>query len=141
MPELAEGFEATWSCGSTSRSSTPTVADGRFEIGRGEATAPDVTIETDPGTLIALVHGRRPLDEALRAGDVAITGDQRAAKRFLGLFPLPEPAAAAASADRKEPGSPGAKSPADGRRHSNAGAGSSPGPVAPCAGTEWDEWR
>ena len=65
------------------------VADGRIEVARGGAEAPDATIETDPGTLATVLwHGRR-LDEARRSGDVVIAGDRRAATRFLGLFPLP----------------------------------------------------
>ncbi|MGI8749144.1 MAG: alkyl sulfatase C-terminal domain-containing protein [Thermoleophilaceae bacterium] len=55
---------------------------------------PDATIVTDPGTLIALVHGRRELAEALQAGDIEIDGDQQTVARFLGLFPLPSPALA-----------------------------------------------
>jgi DNA-binding HxlR family transcriptional regulator len=71
------------------------VADGRFEIERGDASSPDAAIVTDAGTLIAIAHGRRALAEALRAGDVAIEGAEGVAARFLGLFPLPEPALAA----------------------------------------------
>jgi len=68
------------------------VVDGRIEIVRGEAPAADATIETDPGTLIALLHGRRELAAALREAEIEIEGDQLAAARFLGLFPLPAPA-------------------------------------------------
>ena len=51
--------------------------------------APDATIATDPGTLATVLwHGRR-LSDALRAGDVAIEGSRAAARRLLGLFPLP----------------------------------------------------
>lgn len=65
------------------------VTDGRIEAARGSAPAPDAVIETDPGTLAAILwHGRR-LEEARRAGDVAIEGDRRAVTRFVGLFPLP----------------------------------------------------
>jgi hypothetical protein len=35
-----------------------------------------------------LWHGRK-LGEARRSGDLRIAGDEEAAKRFLGLFPLP----------------------------------------------------
>jgi len=91
-PGLAEGLEANVELRLDEQVFHATVADGRFEIVRGEATAPDVTIEADPGTLIALIHGRRPLDEALGAGDIVIAGDEHVAQRFLGLFPLPEPA-------------------------------------------------
>jgi DNA-binding HxlR family transcriptional regulator len=66
------------------------VADGRFEVARGGAERPDATIETDAGTLAALVYDGRPLEEALRSGDVEIEGDESVIERFLTLFPLPE---------------------------------------------------
>jgi DNA-binding HxlR family transcriptional regulator/putative sterol carrier protein len=91
-PDLAEGFEANVELRLDEQVFRATVADGQFEIVRGEAVGPEVTIQTDPGTLIALIHGRRPLAEALTAGDIAIAGDEQVAERFLGLFPLPEPA-------------------------------------------------
>lgn len=62
---------------------------------RGELMAPNATIVTDAPTLLALLHGRRTLAEAKRAGDATIEGDEQAVKRFLTLFPLPEPAVAA----------------------------------------------
>jgi DNA-binding HxlR family transcriptional regulator len=65
------------------------VADGRIEIARGDAPAPDAIIETDPGTLASVLWHGRKLDEARRAGDVAIEGDRRSVTRFLALFPLP----------------------------------------------------
>ena len=50
---------------------------------RGPAEVPDATIEGDPGTLATVLwHGREP-------AALAIEGDRRKAKRFLGLFPLP----------------------------------------------------
>ncbi len=70
------------------------VADGRFEVARGGAQErPDAIIEADAATLAAVVYGGRQLEEALRAGDVEIEGDESAVERFVGLFPLPEPAA------------------------------------------------
>jgi ubiquinone biosynthesis protein UbiJ len=73
------------------------VAEGRLEVARGSAEAPDATIETDPGTLATVLWHGRELDEARRAGDVAITGDRRAVTRFLRLFPLPDGARADAA--------------------------------------------
>jgi len=64
------------------------VADRRVEACRGELAEPDATIDTDPATLIALLHGRRTLPEAQSAGDATIIGDQPVVARFLGLFPL-----------------------------------------------------
>ena len=70
------------------------IAGGRFTIARGNANQPDAVIEADAGTLAALVYGGRKLAEALRSGDLKIEGDKSAVKRFLSLFPLPEPAPA-----------------------------------------------
>ncbi|HEX2266339.1 MAG TPA: winged helix-turn-helix transcriptional regulator [Solirubrobacterales bacterium] len=66
--------------------------EGRLDAGRGPAAAPDVVIATDPCTLLALTHRQLELADAIAAGDAEVTGDKRAARRFLRLFPLPEPA-------------------------------------------------
>ena len=64
------------------------IARGRIEAERGEAFDPDAVIATDPETLSAVLwEGRSP-------GDLQIEGDRETVERFLGLFPLPEPAAA-----------------------------------------------
>ncbi len=68
------------------------VADGQFEIVREDAGRPDATIETDAGTLAALVFEGRGLDEALRSGDIKIEGSKEAVECLLSLFSLPEPA-------------------------------------------------
>jgi DNA-binding HxlR family transcriptional regulator len=44
------------------------VAEGRLEIERGVADDPDATVETDAGTLAALVYQDLELDEALSYG-------------------------------------------------------------------------
>jgi DNA-binding HxlR family transcriptional regulator/putative sterol carrier protein len=69
------------------------IADGRIDAGYGESEEPDLTIETDPSTLIAVIHGRRTLDDALEKGELRITGSKRLARRFVTLFPLPTPVA------------------------------------------------
>jgi DNA-binding HxlR family transcriptional regulator len=68
------------------------VAEGRLEVVRGEATAPDAIVVTDHGTLLALIRGRRALADTVRAGDVLIEGDEGTVARFIGLFPLPDEA-------------------------------------------------
>jgi len=70
------------------------IADGHVEADRGELPDADVVIETDPATLIDVLHGHRPLAAALRAGTMRFAGDKRKARRFTELFPLPTPAAA-----------------------------------------------
>ena len=69
--------------------------DGRLEAGRGPAVQPDIAIATDPCTLIALTHREIELADAIEGDDAQVIGDKRAARRFLRLFPLPEPATCA----------------------------------------------
>jgi DNA-binding HxlR family transcriptional regulator/putative sterol carrier protein len=71
-----------------------TIADGRVEAGRGELPDADAAIETDPRTLLDVLHGHRPLAEALASGAMRLAGDKRKARRFTELFPLPAPVAA-----------------------------------------------
>jgi DNA-binding HxlR family transcriptional regulator len=68
------------------------VSDGTLEIEPGSVAEPDATVTATADAFVAIAHGRRQLDEAIAAGDLAIDGDAAAVERFLGLFPLPEPA-------------------------------------------------
>jgi DNA-binding HxlR family transcriptional regulator len=70
------------------------VADDELEAARGEAHQADATIDTDPGTLDAVLWGGRSLADAQRSGSMTIEGDKAAVERFVALFPMPEPAAA-----------------------------------------------
>jgi DNA-binding HxlR family transcriptional regulator len=89
----AEGLEASYELRLGEDRFRAEVVDGRFEVERGGAERPDAIIETDAGTLAALVYEGRDLGEALRLGDIKIEGDESAVARFLGLFPLPTLAA------------------------------------------------
>ena len=90
-PERA-GFDASYEFRLGEDRFRAEVAEGRLEIERGSAERPDATVETDAGTLAALVYDELELDEALSSGDLGIEGDREAVERFLALFPLPEPA-------------------------------------------------
>jgi DNA-binding HxlR family transcriptional regulator len=70
-----------------------TVEGEDFEIEAGEHTLPDATITGDPGVLIGVAHGRIALEDALAEGSLRFDGDEDVARRFLTLFPLPEPLA------------------------------------------------
>ena len=65
------------------------MADGRLEVARGSAPAPDATIETDPATLATVLWHGRDADEARRSGDLVVTATKEAVTRLLELFPLP----------------------------------------------------
>jgi DNA-binding HxlR family transcriptional regulator len=88
-PAAADGLSASYELRFGEQRFQARVSEGRLEVVRGSADAPDATIETDTATLSALLwHGRR-LPEALRSGDLRIEGSRRAAERFVRLFPLP----------------------------------------------------
>jgi DNA-binding HxlR family transcriptional regulator/putative sterol carrier protein len=72
------------------------VADDQLEVARGGADRADATIDTDPDTLNAVLWGGRSLADAQRSGALTIDGDKAAVKRFIRLFPMPEPAASPA---------------------------------------------
>ncbi len=95
-PRAADGLSASYELRLGEDRFRAVVADSWFEIARGSADQPDATIETDPGTLAALVFNGRQLAEALRSGDLKLQGDESAVARFLDLFSLPEPAPPAA---------------------------------------------
>jgi DNA-binding HxlR family transcriptional regulator len=68
------------------------VADGELELSRDAAEDPTVSIATaDAGTLAAILAGQLPLDDAVATGAARLEGSKQAAKRFLRLFPMPEP--------------------------------------------------
>ncbi len=97
-PRAADGLKASYELRLGEDRFRAVVVDGRFEVARGGAERPDATIEADAGTLAALVYDGRPLEEALRSGDVEIEGAESAVARFLTLFPLPETAPPTAGA-------------------------------------------
>jgi hypothetical protein len=61
------------------------LSEGQMNVSRGAADAPVARIASDPGTLQQVLWHGHPR----RAGEVEIDGDERAAERFLALFPLP----------------------------------------------------
>lgn len=89
-PAAAHGLHATYELRLGEHRFRLRIADGRLDVARGEAEAPDAVLETDSATLAnVLWHGRKGA-EARRAGDMTVVGDQRAVTRLLGLFPLPD---------------------------------------------------
>ncbi|MFC4453623.1 winged helix-turn-helix transcriptional regulator [Deinococcus sonorensis] len=65
----------------------------RIEIERGTPPGPGATLHGDVPTLGSVIFGGQPLEEAETTGGIRVEGDRALAKRFLRLFPLPEPAA------------------------------------------------
>ena len=90
--EAADGLNAKYELRLAEDVFRAKVADGRFEIERGDTERPDAIIEIGSNTLAALVYGDGSLSEALRSGDAKVEGDESTVEHFLTLFPLPEAA-------------------------------------------------
>jgi DNA-binding HxlR family transcriptional regulator len=94
-PDAAQGLDARFALRLGDERFQVRIAGGEIELDRGEVDNADAIIETDVGTIRAVLWQGRELTEALRAGDIEIEGDREAATRFVRLFPQPEPAAVA----------------------------------------------
>jgi DNA-binding HxlR family transcriptional regulator len=93
-PSSAAGLSARYELRLGDNTFHVRIDDGRITLGRGAQEAPDAIVETDAGTLSAVIWQGRELAEALSAGDLRIEGDRAAVTRLITLFPRPEPAAA-----------------------------------------------
>jgi DNA-binding HxlR family transcriptional regulator/putative sterol carrier protein len=92
--EAADGLSATIQLRIGDDRFHARIARGQMELIRGDADHADVTIEGGSNSIASVVYGGRKLADAVRSGDMKIEGDKAIAKRFVGLFPLPEKAAA-----------------------------------------------
>ncbi len=59
------------------------IVAGRVNVQTGEPTSADVSVNTDPETLVALLEGSHAFDAAVSDGSVVITGDTSALHRLL----------------------------------------------------------
>jgi DNA-binding HxlR family transcriptional regulator len=89
-PEGAKGFRGRIALTFGEHDFTARVAADRLTVLPGRDEAADVALRTTPDALAAVIYGGRPLDEAVKAGDIALEGDKRVAQRFVKCFPLPE---------------------------------------------------
>lgn len=90
-PSRADGSDIVLAIKLDTNEFVATLADGRLEIVRGRSDQPDASIEAGPPTLAEVLwHGRALEDPA-----ITIEGDQRTIERFLGLFRIGQPIAAA----------------------------------------------
>lgn len=89
-PGAADGIDASHELRLDGQTFCARVSAGRLDVARGAADAPDVTIDTQPATLAAVLWHGRSLADATTAGELTIAGSRAAARSFLRLFPLPE---------------------------------------------------
>jgi len=89
-PARAEGLEARIGFRIGPDPFTAHLHDGRLDVTRAEADAPDLSFTTADAALIAaVVYGGQPLAAMEQAGAIRVEGDRALAARFVTLFPLP----------------------------------------------------
>jgi DNA-binding HxlR family transcriptional regulator len=76
------------------------VDHGTLESVHGPAQRPDVVFETGGDVFVELSSGRLSLEDAVREGAVAASGDDRDVRTMYGLFRWPRPQARTASTAR-----------------------------------------
>lgn len=90
--EAATDVEASYELRIGEERFAVTVSGGELGLARGEPDAPVATIAVpEAGALAALLTGEISLEQALASEAVALTGPKKEARRFLRLFPMPEP--------------------------------------------------
>jgi DNA-binding HxlR family transcriptional regulator len=68
------------------------IGGGEMTLERGPVESPTARLEFgEAGLLAAVLSGQMPLDEALGSGAARLEGTKKEARRFLRLFPMPEP--------------------------------------------------
>ena len=66
------------------------LVDGIFTVEPGTPEAPDAALAGSLEALAGLVYDGRDLNDAVREGEVSVTGDEAAARHFLTLFTFPD---------------------------------------------------
>lgn len=91
-PEAADDLEASYELRIGESRFRIEIAGGQIKLRRGSAEAPELKLAfPDAPTMAAVLTAQLPLDDALASGALEIEGPKQAAKRFLRLFPMPEP--------------------------------------------------
>ncbi len=90
--ELAGEMDATCELRIGGEAFRVEISSGQIDLARGSVKDPAVSIAVaDAPTLGAILAGQLRLEEALASDAAEIEGSKQAAKRFLRLFPMPEP--------------------------------------------------
>jgi DNA-binding HxlR family transcriptional regulator len=92
--EAAGDLKASYGLRIGEQSFAVEISTGEVELTRGIPSDPEATIAVpDARTLAAILTAELPLADALASGAAQLDGSKQSAKRFLRLFPMPEPCA------------------------------------------------
>jgi DNA-binding HxlR family transcriptional regulator len=94
-PSLADGVHLTIALRPNDETYLARVARKKLVIEAGDTPDADATIAGASREVAAVTYGGRRLDDAIRTGDLVVTGDVESADRFLHLYSLPPVASAA----------------------------------------------
>lgn len=125
-PEAAAWVDAVYELTLADQVFTLEVAAGRLGVTRGCAlagVAPVASIETDTGTLAAVLWHGHPLERAVAEGALRVQGDAEAAADFAGLFAPPVPVGGRGVASPTSGGAAGGAGDAGGAGEAGSGAG------------------
>ncbi len=76
------------------------VDGGELSLDRGRVESPTAVLEVgDAGLMAAVLSGQLPLTQALESGAARVEGAKKEVRRFLRLFPMPEPCPASGGDD------------------------------------------
>jgi DNA-binding HxlR family transcriptional regulator/putative sterol carrier protein len=95
--EAAAGVSETYELHIDGETFHARVEDGTVDIRQGPAPEPDVAMELDPDTFLAVGTRELAAEDAIASGRIRLTGDEEAALRCARLFALPEAEAPAAA--------------------------------------------
>ena len=87
--EVAKGFRARIALTLGAHEFAATIDKGRIAVVAGAMDEPDARLNGDPNALAQVIYGGQALDEAVKKGSIALSGERRVAARFVKLFPLP----------------------------------------------------
>lgn len=89
-PDAAEGFDSTVALHLGENEFAVRITEGSIELTRGVPDDPNLTLESDPATLAALLRRQIRLAQAIDVRGLKVGGTRRTAERFLRLFGPPE---------------------------------------------------
>lgn len=87
--EAAEGLDAVVELRINGDTFRAKIRKGDMALVRGSAENADAVIEGSTEAFVSVAYAGRKFADAVRAGDLKVTGDKTIAKRFFSLYPMP----------------------------------------------------
>jgi DNA-binding HxlR family transcriptional regulator len=89
-PDRARGHTARYELRIDGQHLPVSIDDGALRFDNPDGSQANVVIETDAGTMFAMLTGRRTLREAISTGDAGVEGRRTEAQQFFEIFNVDE---------------------------------------------------